>query len=146
MRIATAILCDFAEVRESLLFVLGGGVKRVWGRVLPAPMACCLGVLVEVDASQLTLPHELRADLTGPAGETCAQVRGGFQLNPNLILERDEAAIVPLALDLRNVGLPSYGWYTLALSLDDQPEPDTTFKLATPPQATVPGEHARRPH
>ena len=138
MRIATAILCDSAEVREGLLFVLSGGVNRVFRQTLPAPLSCCLAVLVEVDAAQLAVPHELRADLLGPQGQNLAQVRGGFQVGPSPITDPGEGMLVPVALDLRNVGIQDFGWHRFVLSLDDEAAPEIRFKVTLPPQAGRP--------
>ena len=38
MTISTAILCDFAEVRDNLLFVVAGGVTRLFRAEWPGPM------------------------------------------------------------------------------------------------------------
>jgi hypothetical protein len=138
MRIATALLCDSAGVREGLLFVLGGGVSRVWRQTLPAPLNCCLAVLVEVDAAQLAVPHELRADLIGPQGQNLAQVRGGFQVGPSPIADPGEGLLVPVALDLRNVAIKDFGWHRFVMSLDDEAAPEIPFKVALPPQAGRP--------
>ena len=38
MQVVTALLCDYASVREGLLNILGGGVNRLWRAELPAPL------------------------------------------------------------------------------------------------------------
>ena len=38
MRLETALLSDHASVRDGLLFVVAGGITRVWRSQLPAPL------------------------------------------------------------------------------------------------------------
>ncbi len=87
-RVAAAILCDFAEVRENLLFVLSGGVSRVRIPQLPegqdaenASVPLHVGVLVEIGPDEREQVHEIRIALANPdLAESRLLAAGGFKL------------------------------------------------------------------
>src|ERR1700683_4960786 len=79
MEIPTAILGDFAQVREGLLFVSSGGVTRVYHQPdwpLPRPLGLHLGLAVEVGPDEIDKVHEVRVRVVqqSTAMETAAVV------------------------------------------------------------------------
>ena len=46
--LSTAVLCDFAQVRDRLLFVASGAVSRLYRRELPSPLGLMVGLVIEV--------------------------------------------------------------------------------------------------
>ena len=74
MRAATALLANAAEVREGLLYVLGGGIEELWVAEVPAEVAPSVVVLLELDVADLGhsfAPHLVVSD---PAGESLVDV------------------------------------------------------------------------
>ena len=68
VRAATAMLANAAEVREGLLYVLGGGIEQLWVGELPAEVAPTVVVSVELEADDLDRafqPHLLVRDNLG---------------------------------------------------------------------------------
>lgn len=57
--VSAAILCDFAQVREGLLFVNSGGITRAFAEQLPAPLNMMLGLIVERGPAEAEAAHEL---------------------------------------------------------------------------------------
>ncbi len=52
MKITSAILCDFAQTRDGLLFVSSGNITRVWREVYPAPLGVMLALSLSGDLGQ----------------------------------------------------------------------------------------------
>src|SRR4051794_11877100 len=59
MDLQSCMLCDAAEVRDNLLFVLGGGVQRFHASAFPVPVPVQLAGLLEVDAIDTCAAHEI---------------------------------------------------------------------------------------
>ena len=57
--VRSAMLCDFAQVREGLLFVSSGGITRVAAPALGAPVS--ISVAGELEAFDGAFEHEERA-------------------------------------------------------------------------------------
>lgn len=133
MKVTTALLCDFAQVREGLLFVSSGGVTRLYRETLPAPMGICYAVVVTLDRIELQRPHEFQIVVMDVDGSQVAEARGGFQLEP-INLEVGEKQQVPLAIDLRMAGVDAYGPHSVSLYIDGNLSHETAFYVVQPPQ------------
>lgn len=121
MQVGTAFLCDFAETREGLLFAVGGGVARMWRTQMPAPMGVSLAMIFELHRDERGRPHEFEVRIQAQDGQEIARAGGGFQVDEaGSDLEIHESAIVPIALDLRNVVLPAYGPYNVNISINGE--------------------------
>jgi hypothetical protein len=127
MKITTGILCDFASVREGLLFVVGGGVTRVGRSQYPAALGCSVALLVELHQMELARPHELELRVVGPDGENIASFKGGFQA-AGKDLDIGENLPIPVVLDLRNAALPKPGRYNIEASLDGSHQLTLSFR------------------
>jgi len=118
VQLTAAFLCDYAEVREGLLFALGGGITRLWRESLPAPLGVSVALLIDVHPSEAGNPHELQLIVQGPDGERLAEVRGGFQLAEAGDLEVGESYLMPIALDLRPGGVTQMGTHHVEVLID----------------------------
>lgn len=120
MQLSSALLCDFAQVRDGLLFVSSGGVTRLYRSDFPAPMGVCLALVMEAHPTEATRPHELQVIIQGQDGERVAELTAGFQLSADstAALETGENVQLPQALDLRPVGLTSSGPHTIEILID----------------------------
>lgn len=134
-RVATALLCDYASVRENLLNVVGGGITRVWRTEFPAPLNLSLALVLELHEMELDRPHEIDIQIMGEDGQSIAQVKGGFQSAKPPGMEVTETLLVPIALDLRSAGVPALGAYTLSLAIDGSFATDLRFWVRQPPEA-----------
>lgn len=118
MNVSTALLCDFAIVREGLLHVISGGVTRLWRDQYPAALGCSLALVFEVHPMELGRPHELEVRVLGEDGAEIATVQGGFQTAPGPDTKAGESMVVPMAFDIRGAGLPGPGGYSIEISVD----------------------------
>lgn len=137
MEISTALICDFAQVREGLLIVASGGVTRMYRDEFPAPMNVMLALVISLDQIEMQSPHELRVAIISNDGAEIASIVGGFQL-ANPLLEVGEQGNAPVVLDLRQVGVTAHGAYDVKIYLDSQHQQTLTFYVVPlPPGTTV---------
>ena len=74
MRAATAMLANAAEVREGLLYVLGGGIDELWVGELPAEVAPTVVLSVELDPGDLGRPFTPHLEVRADAGDVLVDV------------------------------------------------------------------------
>jgi hypothetical protein len=118
-RVTAAMLCDFAQVREGLLFVQSAGVNRMWRAQTPANLGCMLGVVFEVGPGEYDQTHTLRVTVKQvDTALAVVRIDGTARINSTAGYEPGEAAVVPLALDLRLVEVPSFGQYDVQIAVD----------------------------
>ena len=140
MQVVTALLADFVSVREGLLFVVGGGVTRVYRDEFPAPMGVMLALQVELRRNEMQRPHELQIDIIDTDGAMIAQLQGGFQMEAGPDHEIQEPGVVSAVLDLRGVGLPHPGWYTVNILVNGESRRELGFRVGPRPAAgALPG-------
>lgn len=126
MQVTTGILCDFASIREGLLFVVGGGVTRLRRPTFPAVIGCDVALVLELHPMELTRPHEIELLIQGEDGERVASIMGGFQAGGDP--EPGENLLVPVVFDLRNAAVPKPGWYSIEVSVDGNHQRTLRFR------------------
>ena len=80
MDVTTAMLADFAQVREGLLFVASGGVTRCYRDQLPAPLGVFLATVLELDRLEAERVHEVHVVVVDEDGQQLAEIAGEIQL------------------------------------------------------------------
>lgn len=108
MEITTALLADFAQVREGLLFVSSGGITRCYREELPAPLGVFLAVVIQLDRVEAERAQDVEVMVVDEDGGDLAQISGQIQVGePQLLL--NESLNLPITFDLRNVPVERYG-------------------------------------
>lgn len=108
VELTTALLCDFAQVREGLLFVASGGVTRCYRAELPAPLGIFLAGVLEMDAREAARPHEVTVVVVDEDGGQLAEASMSGRLEgPDLLV--GEHVNLPLIFDLRGVPVARHG-------------------------------------
>lgn len=74
MQAATLMLANAAEVREGLLYVLGGGIEQLWVAELPTEVAPTVVLSVELAADEIGLPFTPHLRVTSDSGNVLADV------------------------------------------------------------------------
>ena len=64
MKVVTATLCDFGQIREGLLSVLSGGITRLKRPAFPAPLGCHLALILEMSSIELEDTREVSVRLS----------------------------------------------------------------------------------
>jgi uncharacterized protein DUF6941 len=133
LHVAAAFLCDFAEVRERLLFALGGGITRLWRDAFPASMDASLALLLELHQMELATRHDLQVVVQGEDGQRVGEVSGAFQMGAPEV-DVGENLLVPIALDLRPARLPAPGSYAVEIVIDGNHQRTIQFKAMPRPE------------
>jgi hypothetical protein len=108
MDVTTAMLADFAQVREGLLFVASGGVTRCYRDQLPAPLGVYLATVLELDRMEAEQIHQLQVVVVDEDGQELAEIAGEIQLGATQLMI-NENLNVPITFDLRNVPVEKFG-------------------------------------
>jgi len=103
VRAATAMLANAAEVREGLLYVLGGGIEQLWVSELPAEVAPTVVVSVELGAADLGRSFDPHLVVTDPAGEALVDVDMPPATPERELGGDDGAALFPMVF---TIGMP----------------------------------------
>lgn len=122
-RLTTAILCDHAQVRGGLLFVLSGGISRLNRPELPSPIMAQLAVVMEFQPDEIALTHEIR--VTVQHAETLkaiVTVTGGIQVGEVPELLPGEPLQVPMVIpQIAAATVEAEGAYDIRVTIDDEP-------------------------
>ncbi len=128
----TMLLADAAQVSDSKLYVLGGGISAIGPR--PQPLAVALRLLVPWD--QANVPHQWRLDLVDEDGQAVTvgdktiSVNGKFEAGRPAGLRPGTPLGVALAINVTPLPLPPGRSYSFRLSIDDETQPDWRVSFA----------------
>jgi hypothetical protein len=141
VEITTAILCDFAQVREGLLFISSGGISRVFhppDQPFPRPLGFSLALTIEIGPDELKKAHEVRVIVKQNATTIkMGQAVGAFQTSPAINMESGESLTAPIVIPLGLISVAGYGAYDVHISLDDGASRILTFYVKRPPPGMV---------
>lgn len=116
------LICDFAQTREGLLTVCSGGITRVLCAGVPAPLRVMVAALLEFGPDDLGPIHEVTWRVSHvDTAVTVTDGTGALQVS-DAASEPGELIQVPLLIDLRLIGTPSFGQHDIKLSVDGAPE------------------------
>lgn len=135
-RLNSLILCDFAQVREGLLFVQSGGLTRLLAPAFPAKFPCRLACLVELPADEAAEAHGLTikvkavdtATVLATVNVALHEVKRPQGLAPG------EPRLVPVVVPLDAVVFPSPGQYDVHVDVDDEFAGDLSFRVGERPR------------
>lgn len=137
MEIQSILLCDFAQVREGLLFVLSAGITRLAVPEVPAPFALSIAVQIELEQTELSRPHQLVISVRHNESASVAyRSTTAFQLQGPTSLEPGESMMLPVVADLRAFGATHYGAHDVKVEVDDHHQRRATFYLVRTPTST----------
>lgn len=132
----TVLLCDFAQVADGKLYVIGGG----WSFCGPEPFQHGLAIKVEVPWNEANRPHVLEGVLKDaderpvkvgqPPSEL--QFRVEFEVGRPPGLPPGTALHVPLAVNFAPVQLPPGASYFWSLSIDGREVQRARFRTRPP--------------
>ena len=136
--LSTAVLCDFAQVRDRLLFVSSGAVSRLYRQELPSPLGLMVGLVIEVPLEDAGMEHRLRAEVINRHGTVLATLENLFRVS-DVGLFPHEVQQVPLVLSITGVRARTWGTHQVRLYLDDDLVRALTLYVvpAAGPQAVV---------
>ena len=136
--LSTAVLCDFAQVRDRLLFVSSGAVSRLYRQELPSPLGMMVGLVIEVPLEDAGMDHRLRAEVINRHGTVLATLENLFRVSDAGLFPH-EVQQVPLVLSITGVRARTWGTHQVRLYLDEELVRALTLYVvpAAGPQAVV---------
>jgi hypothetical protein len=154
-----AVLCNYAEVQNNLLYLTGGGIDRTVvqpGSAGPWVTSVAIGLTITVPWTQTNQQHTLTIALvdsdehpvsvpTGP--DTSEPFHGEMHFNigrPPMLLIGEEQ-IVSLAITLPGLPMPELGRYSFVISVDGTELRRLSYRIMTPPGLTVPPPSRHEP-
>lgn len=127
VKLTTALLCDYAQVRDGLVHIVAGGVNRLVRRAFPAPMGVSFAIVMEFDQFERQRDHELTIRIIDADGHQIAQGSGAVRPRrpqpPGPMRSQ-----VPHVFDLRGVKIPGEGAYELKVYIDGAHHSDVPFE------------------
>lgn len=134
---ATLLLCDYAQVADSKLMVIGGGWEFCSTPTPPHGVA----VLLFVPWLQTNTPHAYKLQMLdeddqpvvqpGPTGEVAIEASGEFEVGRPAGVPHGISLTVPLALNVGPLLLEQGKGYTWRLSVDGKSEEDWALSFRT---------------
>jgi hypothetical protein len=137
----TMLLADSAQVADSKLFILGGGLSVI--PPTPAPLA--IAAKIDVPWDQADTLHDWKLELLDADGmpvlanDLPVLVQGQFQVNRVDDLYPGAPLPMPLAVNFSGLTLPPGQRFAWRLVINDDTEPDwqVSFTVAEPPPTVV---------
>ena len=132
-QLKSLILCDFAQIREGLLFVQSGGLTRLAAPTFPAAFACHVGALVWLPPDEAAAAHQMVMKVkSAGAAVVVATINVALHETPAPRgLQPGEGRLVPIVVPLAAVSFPEPGEYDLQVDLDDEFAGDLSFRVAS---------------
>ncbi len=134
-RLDALILCDYAQVREGLLFVQSGGLTRLVSKTFPAKFGCHVAAMVHLPPDEAVDAHKMVIKVKAADTATLvATVNVELHENPRPMgLAPGEARQVPIVVPLDKISFPGPGQYDLQVDIDDEFAGDLNFRVEPRP-------------
>jgi hypothetical protein len=136
----TMLLCDYAQVADQKLYVVGGG----WSIMGPDPVPSAIAIKIDVAWNETEMPHHLELfleDADGrpfmietPDGLHPLEVRSDFQVARPATVPDGTPADVALAINLGPLPLVPGNRYIWRLSIDGESREDWALSFTVRPR------------
>lgn len=118
MDITTAVLCDFAQVRDRLLFVSSGAVSRLYRAEVPSTLGVNLALIIEVPREEAGKPQRLGIRVINRHGTEMSNVVTTFQVGEEGLFP-NEIQQVPMVVSLARTPVRAWGTHQVRVFLND---------------------------
>ncbi len=130
-RLDALLLCDFAQVREGLLFVQSGGLTRLVTASFPRNFGCHVAAMVHMPPHEAAEAHRMIIKIK--AADTATLIA---TINVSLHevarppgLQPGEGRQVPIVVPLSQVAFLAPGQIDLHVDIDDQFAGELSFRI-----------------
>jgi hypothetical protein len=131
VKIAAAVLCDAATVREGLANVLGAGVTNIYRDSFPAPLRATLFYLVEIPPEEFAQPRKISIEISSSDvvdGQPLARIEGGWESTG--ALDEDRLPVYfPVIVGFDQTAIPGPGYYEVRIEMDSGETRILPFKV-----------------
>ncbi|NND73955.1 MAG: hypothetical protein HKN44_03015 [Ilumatobacter sp.] len=134
-QLKSLILCDFAQVREGLLFVQSGGLTRLVAPSFPAKFTCHVAALVWLPPHEAGTAHQMVMKVkSATTALLIATINVAMHETPPPVgLQPGEGRLVPIVVPLTAVTFPEPAEYDLQVEVDDEFAGDLSFRVGERP-------------
>ena len=138
MKLDWAMLANYAEVREGLVFVTGGGIDTIQTQQLPALLSATILVRLLLHRTEANKQHSLELEITDEDGHTVAKVQAGVMVPvpPDTPVGWEIPSMV--ALNIHGLQLAKEGRYAVEISADNVHLRTLNLRTRVNPQAPGP--------
>lgn len=135
-RLDALILCDFAQVRDGLMFVQSGGLTRLVAASFPATFHTYVAAMVNVPSHEAADAHRMVMKVkAADAAELIATVDVALHERPLPAgLQPGESRQVPIVVPLLKVVFARPAQYDIQVDIDDELAGDLNFRVEQRPQ------------
>jgi hypothetical protein len=125
------VLCDFAQIREGLLFIQSGGLTRLVAPRFPAKFPCRVAAQIYSPPDEAGDAHRVVMRVKAAATATViATIDVALhETAPPPGLAPGEGRLVPIVVPLGGVTFPAPGEYDLQVDVDGQLAGDLSFRV-----------------
>jgi hypothetical protein len=140
VRLDALILCDFAQIRDGLLFVQSGGLTRLSTAQFPASFGCHIAAMVYMPPNEAIDAHRMvmkvkSADTATLVATINVELHELARADGRLPIEGRQ---VPVVVPLNKVAFPTAGRYDLHVDIDDHMAGDLAFRVTEKTVAATP--------
>jgi Family of unknown function (DUF6941) len=150
----TLVLCDYAQVHASKLYIVGAGINLLLtsSPASPHPISAAVGILVTVPWSAHNQLHKLKVSLVHEDGAVVplgqlppgvpvpegfeGSIEAQFNLGRSAVMQPGDDSVLPLAIPL-SVQVPVLGAYQVVLAIDGSDVASARFRVAVQQQVVV---------
>ena len=138
MKLDWAMLANYAEVRDGLVFVTGGGIDTIQTPKLPAVLNATILVRLLLHRTEANKQHSLDLEITDEDGTTVAKVQAGVTVPvfQDVPVGWDIPSMV--ALNIHGLQLAKEGRYAIEISADNVHLRTLNMRTKVNPQASAP--------
>lgn len=136
IELTSALLCDFAQVRENMLFVSSGGVSRLTTSVLPCPFALHLALVFEIPPADIGESFRVNVAVAhAPSAHVEGTAEAVLSTQSNNDMLPGEPMVLPMAADLRPIEVHNPGPHDVRVNVNGQLARFLTVNVLTQPEA-----------
>ncbi len=135
----TMLLAESAQVADSKLYILGGGIALV----APTPNPMAVAVKIDVPWDRADRRHDWMLELLDAdgvpvlVGDRPVIVAGTFEVGRTDQLQPGTPLPMPLAVNFSGLALPAGQRFAWRLSIDGETEPDWQAAFTVGPEPTI---------
>ena len=131
-RLDALILCDFAQIREGLLFVQSGGLTRLVAPALPTGFGCHVAAMVYMPPHEAVEAHHMVMKVkSADTAQIVATINVELHEVPRPAgLLPGEGRQVPVVVPMKKIVFPAPGRYDLQVDIDHEIAGDLTFTVS----------------
>jgi hypothetical protein len=152
---ASVIICDYAQVNNGKLYIVGGAGNLLFTAKAepPHPIGAWAGILITLpwqahnQAHKLVISlvdadnHKIALSETPPGAPIAPEDEGGivgqFNAGRSAVMQAGDESVLPMAIPIQ-VQVPALGAYRIMIEIDGTELTSARFRVVFPPNVAMP--------